>query len=109
MMMRFMVLLSLTAVSLGAQPIVAVAQEVPTFDVSRTCRAESAALPDAARTCVADEQQARGVLVAQWNQFTSESKTSCLQEATGIAGVRSYVELLTCLQTAKDAKGLPNP
>jgi hypothetical protein len=30
-----------------------------------------------------------------------------MQTETDVAGVRSYVELLTCLQIAKDAKSLP--
>jgi hypothetical protein len=29
-------------------------------------------------------------------------------EATGIAGIQSYVELLTCLQIARGAGKLPN-
>jgi hypothetical protein len=100
-------LLLFAAISLGPSAAVVVADDVPTFDVTRTCRAESEADPNATQSCIADERKAREVLVAQWDQFTSESKTGCMQEATGIVGVRSYVELLTCLQIAKDAKALP--
>jgi hypothetical protein len=31
-----------------------------------------------------------------------------MQTEAAISGIRSYVELLTCLQIAKDAKNLPN-
>ena len=40
-------------------------------------------------------------------QFTSENKTNCMQTATDVAGVRTYVELLTCLQITKDTRSLP--
>ena len=106
-MTKLTILVALAAVSLGAQPTIAVADDVPTFDVSRTCRAEAQALPDAARSCMADEQRARETLVAQWSQFTSENKASCTQTSTDVAGIRSYVELLSCLQMARDARRLP--
>ena len=108
-MAKLMMLLSLAAVVLGSQPIAALADDVPTYDVRSTCRAESQDDPGAgtATACLADEQKARETLVAQWGQFTGESKRNCAQLEGVTAGLRSYVELLTCLQIAKDAKSLP--
>jgi hypothetical protein len=102
-------MLCLAAVTLGSQPIVAFADDVPTYDVRSTCRAETHDDPGAgtAAACLADEQKARETLVAQWGQFTPESKRSCAQLEGVTAGLRSYVELLTCLQITKDAKSLP--
>jgi hypothetical protein len=99
----------LTAIALSWQPIVAIADDVPTYDVRDTCRAESAqdASTGAAAACLADEQKARETLVAQWTQFPPETRTSCMELEGGITGVRSYVELLTCLQIAKQAKDMP--
>lgn len=85
----------------------AMAQELPTLDVAPLCRAEGKAAPDFAASCMADERKARDELVRLWAQFTRDSKVSCLRLATGIPGVQSYVELLTCLQTNKDVQGLP--
>jgi hypothetical protein len=45
--------------------------------------------------------------VKDWEQFAPDIKTTCRQEATDIAGIRSYVELLTCLQIAREAAKLP--
>jgi hypothetical protein len=108
-MMKFAMLLSLAVVTLGSQPMVALADEVPTFDVRATCRAESQDDPGAgtAKACLADEQKARETLVGQWSQFAPENKATCMQTATDASGVRSYVELLTCLQIAKDVRSLP--
>jgi hypothetical protein len=99
-------LLSL-AMALGTQPIVALADDVPTFDVRVTCRAESQADPGAefAAICVAQEENARETPVSQWTQFGTQSRTNCIQEQFG--ATRSYVELLTCLQIAKEVKDLP--
>ena len=108
-MTKFAMLLSLAATALGSQPAVVLAQAVPTFDVRTTCRGEAQGDPSAGAVsaCLADEQEAREALVAQWSQFAPRSKSTCMGMATGFAGVRSYVELLTCLQIAKDTKGLP--
>ena len=108
-MTKLSMLLSLAAMALGSQVTVSVADDVPTFDVRATCRAESQGDPGAGNVaaCMADEQKARETLVSQWAQFAPASKARCMQTATDISGVRSYVELLTCLQIAKNVKSLP--
>ena len=87
----------------------AVADEVPGMDVRVLCRAEAQAdLADGAvKTCQADEQRAREVLLTRWTQFASGSRATCVEMATGTAGLQSYVELLSCLDMLKDAKSLP--
>jgi len=45
-------------------------------------------------------------LQTQWSQFRETDKTQCLGEAN-IGDTPSYVDLLTCLQLAKDARQLP--
>jgi len=108
-MTRLATLLLLAAIAHGSQTIIAIADEVPTYDVRATCRAESQQDASAATAaCLADEQKARETLLTQWTQFAPETRINCLQLEGGITGVRSYVELLTCLQIAKQAKDLPN-
>jgi hypothetical protein len=102
-------LLSLAAMAFCSQVTVVLADEVPTYDVAATCHAESQGDPGAglATACMADEQRARETLARQWTQFPAQSKTTCMQTETDVSGVRSYVELLTCLQIAEDVKSLP--
>jgi hypothetical protein len=102
-------LISLAILSLGAQLSAAVADEVPTLDVRTMCGAEAQGDPTAgaATACLADERRAREALGTQWSQFAAANRERCVQMATGIAGVQSYVELLSCLQIAKEVKGLP--
>src|SRR5215469_13939696 len=106
-MVRLAPLLLATGMTLGLQPIGAFADEVPTYDVRATCHAEAqdVATAGTAATCVTQEQQARATLVSQWAQFAPESRTTCVQAQAGFSP--SYVELLTCLQLAKEVKGLP--
>jgi hypothetical protein len=108
-MKKLSILLSLAAVSIGLQATTAVAQGVPTFDVARTCRAEVVAGQPrtAVDACMADEQKSREQLIKDWEQFASDIKRACTRETTDIAGIRSYVELLTCLEIARDAAKLP--
>jgi hypothetical protein len=55
-----------------------------------------------------DEKKARDQLQTQWSQFESTTKSACTRE-TSIDGTPSYVELLTCLEMARDAKKLEKP
>jgi len=54
-----------------------------------------------------DEQNARTTLVAQWTQFTPDGRSRCTKIVGDAGDPQSYVELLTCLQMAKDVKTLP--
>jgi hypothetical protein len=100
--------LLLAGLLIGAPPTAAVAQAVPTFDVGATCRAEATGQSSAyAQACMADENSARDTLVKGWATFAADAKARCLRIETGIPGVRSYVELLTCLRISKETKELP--
>ena len=98
---------SLAAIAVALSATVAVAQELPTLDVAPLCRAQAKASQDLADACLADEKKARDDLVRQWAQFSPDSRARCTGIAKSIAGAQSYVELITCLQMAKDVKGLP--
>jgi len=104
------------AVAFGAQVYRVAADEVPTYDVRKTCKTDTQAYQgpgtaapgsNTSSACVADEQTARATLVSQWTQFAPDSKSECMQTVGDVAGLQSYVELLTCLQMAKDVKSLP--
>jgi hypothetical protein len=58
------------------------------------------------KSCIRDERNARKVLVKSWARFASQDQMKCTEE-TNLDGTPSYVELLTCLQIAADARKLP--
>jgi hypothetical protein len=101
-----MIIPPLTALILATQLIVTVADEVPKLDVTATCRAESNQAPSSMQACMKDEQSARDQLIQQWAKFATSDKIDCTR-TTESGGSSSYVELLTCLQLARDAKNLP--
>jgi hypothetical protein len=108
-MKKFVMVTALAAVSFGAPVSIAAADEVPTYDVRKSCKVDLQSYSTAQTNsgCLADEQNARATLVSQWTQYTPESRSRCSSMVGNVAGPQSYVELLTCLQMAKDVKGLP--
>jgi len=108
-MLKFAISALLAAVILPALPHSAVADDVPRYDVRKSCKADVQAYSSAQNVaaCLADEQDARETLVSQWTQFAPDSRARCSKMVGDVAGPQSYVELLTCLQMAKDVKSLP--
>jgi len=96
---------ALLALAFGSPLVIEVA-DIPVYDVSPACRAAVTVMPGSFEACMKDEQGARAQLAASWDRFSGPQRDSCVQtENTG--GSPSYVELLTCLQMAQDAKSLP--
>jgi hypothetical protein len=95
---------------LSSHLLISVADGVPNIDLKKTCR-DAATASGAAPTqndidiCIADEQGARDELVKAWAQFSGTAKARCVRASTDYSP--SYVEVLTCLSMARDAKGLP--
>jgi Collagen triple helix repeat (20 copies) len=77
---------------------------LPRFNVAATCRADQSKA--AADSCLADENRARALLEKEWGQFRAADRQQCTQ-ASGMPGFQSYVELITCLEMARDARSLP--
>jgi hypothetical protein len=82
--------------------------EVPKFNIGPTCGAAAARTgvgrPQGA--CERDEDRAHATLGQQWRTFPEAERQRCtIMTQTG--GSPSYVELLTCLQTAAEAAKLP--
>jgi protein-disulfide isomerase-like protein with CxxC motif len=100
--------LPIFAVPVALQLIAATVSNVPTLDVTPSCRAAAAAqavLTDRMRTCVESEQKARYQLVKEWTKFTSADRSRCVR--TMMDFDPTYTELLTCLEIANNAKSLP--
>ena len=77
-----------------------IAVTVPKFDIARECRLEGGSTPDFDR-CSRDEAIALRQLQQTWSKFTGADKKTCVGE-TAIGGFASYVELLSCLEMARD-------
>jgi hypothetical protein len=80
---------------------IAVSDTVPKFDTVRECRIEGGPSVDVAR-CSREEAAALRQLEKAWAQYAGADRKACMAEAT-IGDFASYVELLTCLEMARDA------
>jgi hypothetical protein len=101
-------LISFPIIVLGSHLAITVADNVPKFDIARGCRLDNAASSGLAeeqpfKKCVSDEQQALQQLQTQWSQFFESDRTTCTT-TTNSDDTPSYVELLTCLQEAKEVR-----
>jgi hypothetical protein len=94
-------LLHLPIAILVAFSPVAVSDAVPKFDIVGECRLEGGSTVEFDR-CSQDEAAALEELKANWAQFAGVDKSTCLSAAT-VGGFASYVELLTCLEMAREA------
>jgi hypothetical protein len=100
---------ALLPIILTASQLVLVADTIPKFDVERTCRptAGAAILPGRdAPACQRDEKDARSKLEQDWAKYSATQRSNCTNFAA-LDRAPSYVELLTCLEIAKQAKELP--
>ncbi len=91
---------------LAASPAFAApADQPPTFDIAPTCR-DSVQLGGEAgsgSSCLADEAAARQQVQQQWSQFSKKNREECAT-LVNIGGPPSYVELITCLEDAREAE-----
>jgi hypothetical protein len=98
----------LFGLALSSASAVAAADQVPIFDVEPSCQAVKDTEVGRGRTlesCRRDEAQARSVLASQWSQFPKADTRRCTSLAS-LGGIPSYVELLTCLEMAREVKAL---
>jgi hypothetical protein len=99
---------ALLPIVLTASHLVLAANSIPKFDLERTCRpAAEAEMPgrDSA-ACQRDEREVRSKLEQDWAQYNAAQKSQCAGFAA-LDRAPSYVELLTCLEMAKQAQELP--
>ena len=79
---------------------------VPAFDAKETCQATEVAAVFPGRnldTCINSEEATRDQLKKSWSEFPAADKAECVS-ASKIGGLPSYVELLTCLEMARDVE-----
>ena len=88
-------------------PSVVVAQGVPNLEFAQGCRQTASGDSAVLNTCMRDEQRARQKLTTEWETFPHGDRTECTALAKLGTVLQSYVELITCLEMAKDARALP--
>jgi hypothetical protein len=105
------VVLTLGAVLLAAAPLHGWAQDqVPVLDVEPTCRGSETTAAGFGRgpdICRRTELGARDELTKQWSDFPASDRRRCVQLAT-MTAIPSYVQILTCLEMAREARNLPD-
>ena len=95
------------AIFLFSNLTITVADQVPQLNVGPTCRATAAVIRGRdIDSCQRDEQEAHERLQKEWTEFSQSDKARCVQMTT-LGGEPSYVELLTCLEIARDVKNMP--
>jgi hypothetical protein len=93
---------------LGSLMIVPASEQVPTFNVAASCKAAveaSVGMSEAQSyaSCMKEESDTRDQLVRIWPSFSAAHRQSCTDEASS-AGTASYVDLIVCLQIARDGR-----
>jgi hypothetical protein len=85
---------------------IAVSDAIPRLDVEKECRFEGGSSEIFDR-CMRDENDAQKEVEALWPKVGSADRTACASEAT-TGGYASYIELITCLEMARDVAKLEN-
>jgi len=103
-----------TALALGIQLMLPVAEGVPTLNIEQVCEGiaqqggvtfHDPAIAQEKKNCLESEQSTREELVKQWSSFSVGDKAHCVNEAR-MGGESSYTELLTCLEMARDVRAM---
>jgi hypothetical protein len=82
-----------------------VAESVPRLNVEPSCQAAARVgqnLDASLQTCLKDENAAHGELEGSWARFAIADRQRCVAFASQVSA--SYVALLECLTTAREAK-----
>src|SRR5262245_18057740 len=80
---------------------------VPTLAVAKSCKSMSslAAGGLSSDKCLEQENAAKAELEKSWSTFSAPDRDKCISLAHG-GGYPSYIELLGCVQMARDARAL---
>jgi hypothetical protein len=82
---------------------IAASDAVPRFNIEPSCKGglDSPGLNERYSRCISEENAARQKLEGTWSTWPVADRGQCT--STAKMGAPSYVELLTCLEMARDA------
>ena len=110
-MMRRLIFASATISTLAISfcPTDAVADSIPHWDVTPSCRGAASAgfsqqTTESVKRCLEDEQHTREELNKAWSTFSAADRINCVRSLTFEP---TYTELATCLEMSRDMKNLP--
>jgi hypothetical protein len=90
----------------GTYEPAAIAGGVPTLNAEASCRpAETLAVDENVNHCLSVEGKARDQLAQRWADFPSSDRSHCVRYSSASGG-GTYTDLLTCLESERDAKNL---
>lgn len=92
--------------SFGASLALSVADKVPEFDVTASCKAIAGfglALSHSPEACINDDKTAHAELKQKWETYPAAERSRCVAETE--IGTPSYVDILTCLQMTQERRG----
>jgi hypothetical protein len=105
-----MKVLPLALAMLGALLVSAAADTMPKIGSEKLCKARAAgekmmhlAELESVADCVREENQAKEALGALWDATDRTIRDRCKADSVAL-GTLSYLDLLTCIQTANDLK-----
>jgi hypothetical protein len=80
---------------------------IPNLDVEKACKSVSSLAVGqvSSEKCLEQENAAKADLQKSWTTFQAGDRERCTGLATA-GGYPSYIELLTCVQMARDARNL---
>ena len=86
----------------------AVADGVPSWDVTPSCRAAGSVAysqtPDERlKSCLASEQRTREELTKYWSDYPTADRIGCVKSLTFSP---TYTELITCLEMRRDVRNM---
>jgi hypothetical protein len=95
-----------TALLLTCLPAVAEVR-IPALDINKSCKSVSSLAVGqvSSEKCVEQENAAKAELQKTWSTFAAGDRERCTGLATA-GGYPSYIELLSCVQMARDARNL---
>jgi hypothetical protein len=95
-----------TALVLACLPAAAEVR-IPTLDAEKSCKSVSSLAVGqvSSEKCLEQENAAKAELQKSWSTFAAGDRERCAGLAVA-GGYPSYVELLTCVQMARDARNL---
>jgi hypothetical protein len=95
------------ALLVGSGLLINVADQIPRYDITRTCRAAVAMTSGSqgrtTENCVTGEEAARKDLEKHWSNAPAAERTQCAG-TVAVGGSPSYVELLICLEMMRDSR-----
>jgi hypothetical protein len=96
--------IGVTFLFFGLQTAAAFAAGPPKLDVTITCDGAARLSGRDKQGCLQSERAAQATLAQSWSKYGADDRSRCVT-IVQIGGVSSYVELLSCLLTKRDAKG----